>query len=413
VLENKYITALSFDTGISQQHMAASVPPDEPDRFVAQKVTASRGQRSVRLVVAGGGTGGHLFPGIAIAEELLARNTANHVCFIGSGKPIETVVLGSRGFDHEQIRIQGIKGVGLIQQLITLFELPGSIKRSISILRKIDPDLVLGLGGYSAGPVVLGAWLMGIPRVLHEQNVLPGITNRLLAYFANQIYVSFENTRFQRFRQKIQVTGNPVRKEFLADITAQVEDEKGKETGTHAPFTVLIIGGSQGAHSVNMAVIDALAHLEKRSRYAFIHQTGQDDEAQVKKAYAVHQMNSDVKAFFDDMAAQYQKADMVICRAGATTIAELTAVGKSVIFIPYPYAADDHQARNAEILVSAKAAEMIRENNLNGKLLAQKIETYASSPQKLSAMAKRARQLGRPHAAREIVDRMIELVSRQ
>jgi UDP-N-acetylglucosamine--N-acetylmuramyl-(pentapeptide) pyrophosphoryl-undecaprenol N-acetylglucosamine transferase len=410
VLENRYITALSFDTGISRQHMAASLPLGEPKRQVAHKATASKGQHSIRLVVAGGGTGGHLFPGIAIAEELLARNTANHVCFIGSGKPIETDVLGSKGFDHEQIRIQGIKGMGLIRQLATLLKLPGSIKQSIAILKKTDPDVVLGLGGYSAGPVVLGAWLLGIPRVLHEQNVLPGITNRLLTCFANRIYVSFENTRFQRFQQKIQVTGNPVRKEFLADIATELGDKKEKEPGLHTPFTVLIIGGSQGAHSVNMAVIDALAHLKKKGRYAFIHQTGPSDEAQVQEAYAMHQITSNVKAFFDDMITQYQKADMVICRAGATTIAELTVVGKGVIFIPYPYAADDHQALNAESLVSGNAAEMIREKDLSGKLLARKIETYASSPQKLSSMALKARQLGRPHAARMIVDDMYQLI---
>ena len=390
--------------------MRASVPFSEPNRLFPQKASVYGKQRFVRLVVAGGGTGGHLFPGIAIAEEILTRNTANRVCFIGTGNPFETAVLGSKGFDHEQIHIQGIKGRGLIQQLSALLELPGSIKHSISILRKTQPHMVLGLGGYSAGPVVIGAWLLGIPRVLHEQNVLPGITNRLLACFAGRIYVSFENTRFKRFKQKIRVMGNPVRKEFLADIAPSLGVHEEKKAEGHTSFTVLIVGGSQGAHGINLAVAEALTHLADKSQFAFIHQTGESDEVWVQKAYTDHQIVATVRPFFDDMAAQYAKADMVICRAGATTIAELTIMGKGVIFIPYPFAADDHQALNAAGLVSQNAAEMIREKDLSGQILAEKIQSYAASPEKLSSMAAKARQLGRPHAARMIVDDMYSLI---
>jgi UDP-N-acetylglucosamine--N-acetylmuramyl-(pentapeptide) pyrophosphoryl-undecaprenol N-acetylglucosamine transferase len=407
---NKFITGLPFDTGKNQQQMTVSFPFNGPNRLFAPKIPLPREQRFFRLVVAGGGTGGHLFPGIAVAEETLARTPANSVCFIGSGSPLETAVLKSKGFDHERIRIQGIKGRSLIRQLSALLEIPGSIKHSIALLRKMRPDMVLGLGGYSAGPVVIGAWLLGIPRVLHEQNVLPGITNRLLACFADRIYVSFENTRFKRFKQKIRVTGNPVRKEFLAEIAPPVALHKETEAVKRPSFTVLIIGGSQGAHSINLAVVEALTHLADKSRFVFVHQTGESDELWVQKAYAEYGIAATIQSFFDDMAAQYQKADMIICRAGATTIAELTAVGKGVIFIPYPYAADDHQTLNAESLVSKNAAEMIREKDLGGKILAQKIEIYASSPQKLSSMALKARQLGRPHAARMIVDDMYGLI---
>lgn len=410
MLEHKFITALPCNTGKNQHLMTATGPLNALNRLFIKKAPAIRKQRFIRLIVAGGGTGGHLFPGIAIAEEVLARNRGNSVYFIGTGNQFESEVLESKGFDHARIRIRGIKGRGLLQQLAALLELPGSTKHAVTIMRKIRPNLVLGLGGYSAGPVVLGAWLLGIPRVLHEQNVLPGITNRLLAYVADRIYVSFENTQFKRFKPKLRLMGNPVRKEFLADIGPVAERREEKAAADHSLFTVLILGGSQGAHSVNLAVVDALAHLVHKKRIAFVHQTGRSDEVRVRKAYAAHGITATVRPFFDTMAAQYAKADIVICRAGATTIAELTAVGKGVIFIPYPHAADDHQTLNAESLVFENAAEMIREKDLNGKVLAQKIESYRSSPQKLSAMALKAKQRGRPHAARMIVDDMLSIL---
>jgi UDP-N-acetylglucosamine--N-acetylmuramyl-(pentapeptide) pyrophosphoryl-undecaprenol N-acetylglucosamine transferase len=410
VLEHKFITALPFNTGKNQHRMTATGPLNVLNKRFIKKAPAVRKQRLVRLIIAGGGTGGHLFPGIAIAEEVLARNRGNSVYFIGTGNQFESRVLASKGFDHARIQIRGIKGRGLLQQLAALLELPGSIKHAVAIVRKIRPNLVLGLGGYSAGPVVLSAWLLGIPRVLHEQNVLPGITNRLLACVADRIYVSFENTRFKRFKHNLRLMGNPVRKEFLADIASLAEHSEEKAAADRSLFTVLILGGSQGAHSINLAVMDALAHLVHKKRMAFVHQTGESDEDRVRNAYAAHGITATVRPFFDTMAAQYAKADMVICRAGATTIAELTAVGKGVIFIPYPHAADDHQALNAESLVFENAAEMIREKDLNGKVLAQKIESYRSSPQKLLAMALKAKQLGRPHAARMIVDDMVGLI---
>lgn len=376
----------------------------------SEKAPAATELQKLKLIVAGGGTGGHLFPGISIAEESLARNSKNTVRFIGTGNPFETKILTFKGFNQEQINVQGIKGQSLFRQLSALLKLPGSIQQSIMLLRKFRPDLVLGLGGYSSGPVVVGAWLLGIPRVLHEQNVLPGITNRLLAIFANRIYVSFENTMFKCFKHKLQVTGNPVRKEFLESIGSSAAPYDEKPQQKRSVFTVLIVGGSQGAHGINMAVVDALPHLKDANSFEFIHQTGEADAEPVKKAYAEHQIAVTASAFFDDMAPQYQKADMVICRAGATTIAELTIMGKGVIFIPYPFAADDHQALNAAGLVSQNAAEMIRERDLSGQMLAEKIQSYAASPEKLSAMAANARQLGRPHAARMIVDDMYRLI---
>ncbi|MBW2177317.1 MAG: UDP-N-acetylglucosamine--N-acetylmuramyl-(pentapeptide) pyrophosphoryl-undecaprenol N-acetylglucosamine transferase [Deltaproteobacteria bacterium] len=316
--------------------------------------------------VAGGGTGGHLFPGIAVAEEILSRNAESDVLFIGTGKPFETSVLNEKGFRHAAIAVQGLKNRGLLKQLWAFMLLPVSLAASARLLKDFNPDLVLGVGGYSAGPVVAAAWMKGIKTVLQEQNILPGITNRWLSRIAK----------------------------------------------TPSPFTILIAGGSQGAHAINLAVIGALGHLKKKERFHFIHQTGIDDKGRMKKAYADSDTGSTVKAFFTDMAQQYQTADLIICRAGATTVAEVTVLGKPVIFIPYPHAADDHQRLNAESLVQAGASEMIQQKDLDGKLLAHRIEYYADSPEKLAQMGIRASRLGRPHAARVIVDDMYALISR-
>ena len=408
---NNSASRFSFYTETTRPHLATFSALERNDASSPGKAAAVVEPRKLRLIVAGGGTGGHLFPGIAIAEEALTRHPENSVRFIGTGNPFETAILASKGFDQERIHVAGIKGQGVFRQLSAMLKIPGSIQQSVSVLKKYRPDLVLGLGGYSSGPVVIGAWLLGIPRVLHEQNVLPGITNRLLAGFANRIYVSFENTRFKRFRKKLKVTGNPVRKEFLKSITPSTQDKR--TAADRSTFTILVVGGSQGAHGINIAVTDALPLLEKTGRYEFIHQTGESDEEWVKNAYAHHRITATARAFFDDMATQYQKADMVICRAGATTIAELTIMGKGVIFIPYPYAADDHQALNAAGLVSQHAAEMIREKDLNGRILAEKIQSYAASPHKLNAMALNAKHLGRPWAAEMIVDDMVALISQR
>ena len=391
-----------------RQPQSGCDPGGQPGRMVVEKAPAEAGQAALRLIIAGGGTGGHLFPGIAIAEEAMARNEGCRVLFIGTGRPFESKILAAKGFCQEKINVLGIKGMGVLKQAGAVLRLPAAIQRSIAILHKFRPNLVLGLGGYSSGPVVIAAWLLRIPRVLHEQNLLPGITNRLLSAFANRIYVSFDNTRFPRFRQKLRITGNPVRREFLEGLAAT---ESPDETNcSNRRFTVMVVGGSQGAHSLNMAVIEAVSHLSNTHRYQFIHQTGEADEAQVRQAYRHHGISADVGPFFNDMAGRYQRADLVICRAGATTIAELTIMGKGVIFIPFPYAADDHQALNAAGLVSENAAEMIREKDLSGKLLAHKIENFAAVPEKLAAMARRAKQLGRPQAAEQIVDDMARLI---
>ncbi|MCG6908973.1 MAG: undecaprenyldiphospho-muramoylpentapeptide beta-N-acetylglucosaminyltransferase [Deltaproteobacteria bacterium] len=387
---------------------AVSRPSEKRPSRDAQPAAAEK-SRPVRLVIAGGGTGGHLFPGIAVAEEVLARNTDSSVLFIGTGKPFETAILGEKGFCHAAISVQGIKNLGLLKQARAFTLLPMSLYASAKILKSFRPDLVLGVGGYSAGPVVAAAWMMGVKTALQEQNVLPGITNRWLSHIADRLYLSFPETKGIRTGKKALVTGNPVRREFFA---ATPPLEQAGETGANAAkaLTVLVVGGSQGAHGINLAMRSALTFMEGRHRLHVIHQTGSDDVETMQKAYAESGVSSTVKAFFTDMAQQYRRADLIICRAGATTVAEVTVLGKAVIFIPYPHAADDHQRLNAESMVAAGAAELILEKNLTGERLAGRIQHYAGSPDLLARMGHRASMLGRPNAARVIVDDMYELV---
>jgi UDP-N-acetylglucosamine--N-acetylmuramyl-(pentapeptide) pyrophosphoryl-undecaprenol N-acetylglucosamine transferase len=297
--------------------------------------------------------------------------------------------------------------MGPWHQLISLVRIPIGILGSIRILKNFNPDLVLGVGSYAAGPVVMAAWLMGKKIVLHEQNLLPGITNRLLSRFADRIYVSFEDSRDRFDSKKVRLTGNPVREEILQ----HQKQSPARAPGPDHIFTVLVIGGSQGAHGINMAVIETLAHLREKHRYRFLHQTGSADEVEVKAAYDKYGIPSMVKSFFQDMDRRYQAADLIICRAGATTVAEVTALGKSVIFIPFPFAADDHQTLNARALVENGAAEMILQKDLTGRVLSQKIEYYAANREALGQMASKAASFGKPRAAREIVDDIYELIN--
>ena len=353
------------------------------------------------IVIAGGGTGGHLFPGIVIAEAFINRNPENRVIFISTGKPLEVSVLEEKKISLKTITVEGIKGRGLLNQIISVSKIPKGLFESMLILKNFRPNLVVGVGSYSSGPVVLGAWLIGIEIVLHEQNILPGITNRILSYLADRIYVSFKDTQANFDPKKVCFIGNPVRNEILcfameeSGISGSVQDKL---------FTILVIGGSQGAHSINIAVMDAVKFLKEKDSFFFIHQTGANDEEKVKKAYRKERIAGTVKSFFNNMGQQYSNADLIICRAGATTMAELTAIGKGALLIPYPFAADDHQVLNAKTLSDAGAAEIILQKELSGRSLARKIEYYASNPSALNNMALMAKKLGRPDAAEAIVD---------
>jgi UDP-N-acetylglucosamine--N-acetylmuramyl-(pentapeptide) pyrophosphoryl-undecaprenol N-acetylglucosamine transferase len=354
--------------------------------------------RPLNIIIAGGGTGGHLFPGIAAAEIFLAEHPLNRILFAGTGRAMETEILGRFGFAHCRISAGGIKGMGLINTAASIAKIPVGFWQSLRIIQRFKADLILGVGGYSSAPMVLCARMLGIKVVLHEQNILPGITNRTLARFADRICVSFENTAPVFPREKVRVTGNPVRKE-IRETCQTVSDRPGKKH----PFTVLVIGGSQGAHSMNMGMIDALRHIPDLSRFHFIHQTGAKDRDEAASAYERHGASSDVRAFFNDMPVQYGRADLIFCRAGATTAAEITALGKPAVFIPYPFAADNHQELNARSLVDRKAADMILDREITGQKLAQKIVFYADHPEILENISRQALKMGKPDAAERIV----------
>ena len=365
--------------------------------------------RPLRIVIAGGGTGGHLFPGIAAAQEFEARNSATRILFVSTGNPLERSVLSKTGYPLQTITVAAIKGRGLWNQVKSVANIPKGILEANRILKNFSPDLTIGLGSYSAGPVVFAAWLRKIPIVIHEQNILPGITNRILSRFANRIYISFENTKSNLDLRKVRWTGNPVRRELLEYCDRDAQEKK--EDAGNRPFTVLIIGGSQGAHRINMAVIEALRHLKDKDRLHFVHQTGDADEQQVNEAYRRYHIRCTVQSFFDNMTELYSRADLLICRAGATTVAEITALGKAVIFIPFPYAADDHQMLNAGSLSDHGAAETIIEKDLSGQILSERIAFYAAHEEVLNDMAARARRFGKPDAAKNIVDDCYRLLA--
>jgi UDP-N-acetylglucosamine--N-acetylmuramyl-(pentapeptide) pyrophosphoryl-undecaprenol N-acetylglucosamine transferase len=357
----------------------------------------------VNVIIAGGGTGGHLFPGIAIAEEFLRRNRGDRILFVGTNKGIEKRVLGNLGFSLQAIDVEGIKGKGWMKSLDAMFRLPGALIQSFRIIRKFSPELVIGVGGYASGPVVLAARLLGIRTAIAEQNALPGLTNRILGKMVDRVFVSFGHTRRWFHASKVMVSGNPIRQGFAAEMKRPKERNR--------PFTLLVFGGSQGAHAINQAMLEAQDDLGPlRDRLRILHQTGSKDWEAVAHAYQAKGATAEVLPFIMDMATAYQTADLLVCRAGATSIAEITAAGKASILIPFPAAVEDHQTKNAEVLVQAGAAEMIPEKELTGARLADAIRRYYESPELLREMEIRSTGLGNIRAAADIVDACLALV---
>jgi UDP-N-acetylglucosamine--N-acetylmuramyl-(pentapeptide) pyrophosphoryl-undecaprenol N-acetylglucosamine transferase len=350
----------------------------------------------MKIIIAAGGTGGHLFPGIALAEAFKTKNETNKVLFIGTKRGMEKRILSREGFTFEAIDASSLKGKSLFDLLKSLVCIPKSIFQSIMIIKRFNPDLVIGLGGYASGPVVLAASLMGIKTAIHEQNTLPGLTNRILGKIAHLIFVSFEHALPYFPKGKTVMVGNPIRKRCLEGVLP---------SPSRTPFTLLILGGSLGSHQINRAMTDALNYLLLiRDKIKIFHQTGESDLNLVKDAYQSKGFSAEVVTFIDQMANAYQQANLVICRAGATTLAELMVHHRASILIPYPLATDQHQHLNARALVSKHAAQMIEPDQLTAKKLAQLILDLYHQPDQLSQMGKNAGKLGRPKAAQEIVD---------
>jgi UDP-N-acetylglucosamine--N-acetylmuramyl-(pentapeptide) pyrophosphoryl-undecaprenol N-acetylglucosamine transferase len=361
---------------------------------------------SLSVLIAGGGTGGHLYPGIAVARELVARVAGARVTFAGTAAGIESRVVPREGFPLEVIRSAGLKGKSPRALAAGLGLLPLSLLDAASVLSRCRPAVVIGLGGYSSGPVLALAALRRTPTLVMEQNAVPGFTNRRLAPFVSAAAVTYPETeRF--FGNRAFVSGNPGRAEFFQ------EDQGARQAADRDRKThVLIFGGSQGAHAINAAMVEAAPRLGPASpQLAITHQTGERDLDMVRDGYRRSGVPARVEPFLFEMDREMRAADIVICRAGATTLAELTASGRPSILIPLPTATDDHQRRNAEALARHGAATVLEQRELTGERLASDLLGLSQDAPRRSRMEAAARALARPDAARLIVDRVLELAS--
>lgn len=363
---------------------------------------------ALSVVIAGGGTGGHLYPGIAVAREVVRQLPDAVVAFAGTARGLEARVVPAEGFELDVIRSAGLKGKSVVSRLRGAALLPLSLADAWRVISRRRPAVVIGVGGYSSGPVVLAAALRGIPTMVLEQNAVPGLTNRLLARVVRAAAVTYDQT-LPWFRGKGFVTGNPVRAEFGR---AAAVSERGSAR------RILVLGGSQGAHVINLAMVDAVKALAVAGRsLSVVHQTGSRDLDSVGAAYAAATadvpagvvVEARAEAYIDTVAQEMLAASLVVCRAGATTLAELAASGRPALLVPFAAATDDHQRKNAQVLVEAGAAEMLEERALSGASLAEAIGRLLSDPARRGAMEQAMRRAARPDAAARIVSRAREL----
>jgi UDP-N-acetylglucosamine--N-acetylmuramyl-(pentapeptide) pyrophosphoryl-undecaprenol N-acetylglucosamine transferase len=365
----------------------------------------------LRVVIAGGGTGGHLFPGLAVARALKARVASAQISFAGTAAGIEARVIPSTEFELDVIRSGGLKGKSLGALVRGLGLLPLSGLDAWRLISRRRPDVVIGVGGYSSGPVVAVAVARGIPALLMEQNALPGITNRLLAPLVQSAAVTYDAS-LAYFGKKAFVSGNPIRQEFL-----KIGDDSNDDVAINAHnVRVLVVGGSQGAHAINVAVAQAAPRLAgggHAQAISVVCQTGTRDFDMVSEAFQRSGVQGRVERFIDAMDREVKAAGLIVSRAGATTLAEITAAGRASILIPLPTAADDHQRKNAEALQAAGAAELIEQKDLTADVLASRILALAADAGKRQQMSAAARRLAKPDAAERIVDAVIELAERR
>jgi len=352
-----------------------------------------------RVLIAGGGTGGHLFPGIAVANELV-RRCASEVRFVGSTHGIERTAVPRAGYPVDLLPMRGLRREGIGGLLRAAWRIPWSFLAALRIVGRFRPQLVVGVGGYASFPAVVAAFLRRVPIVLLEQNASPGAATRVLAPLARRVCVSFPQTK-QALGESAVLTGNPVR----GGATVPAAAETGATRGAGPP-RILVFGGSAGAHHLNEVVPGALAAVG--SPLDVVHQTGAADRDAVASTYERLGVAATVHAFIDDMVGEYRRADLVVCRAGATTIAELTALGVAAILVPFPFAAGDHQRLNGQALVDASAAWMILDRELTPERLATAVRDALADPARLAETRRRARALGHPDATARVVDVCLE-----
>jgi UDP-N-acetylglucosamine--N-acetylmuramyl-(pentapeptide) pyrophosphoryl-undecaprenol N-acetylglucosamine transferase len=360
----------------------------------------------VRLMLTGGGTGGHLFPAIATAEALCARIPGSKVLFVGTKRRLDKTSLEQYGYATCSIHSKGLKGKNIFSLLQGLLVLPVSCMEAMYHILRFKPDLVVGVGGYVTGPVVAAAKLFGKPTLIHEQNSVPGLANRKLGGLVSRVCLSLPGSEKWFPKEKSVLTGNPVRNAIL-----QLSEQR--EIARNTPLTLLVLGGSLGAHRVNELVSGAFAlGLSGLQGVKVIHQTGPADAEEVRAIYSRNQIDATVAPFFNDMASIYKEADLLVSRAGATTLAELAVLGKPAVLIPYPYAADNHQKKNADYYVQGGGALQFTEKNLTPEILGQQLVKLFENRSQLQEMSKAMQNRAFPKAADRIVDECLNLLNR-
>jgi len=352
----------------------------------------------MRAILAGGGTGGHVIPALAIAQELTKQFGAE-ILFIGTARGIENRLVPAAGFPLQLVEVGALKNVSLARRVKTLFDLPRAIMTASKMIRDFVPDVVIGVGGYASGPAMLAANIRGVPTLAFEPNVVPGFANRAVARWVSAAAVHFEETC--KYFRNCHVTGVPVRRAFFDIIPRRMG-------GTP---TLLVFGGSQGAHAINQALVESLPGLlERIPGLEIIHQTGERDFAEVNDAYVRAGVQGEVARFIDDMPGKFSRADLVVCRSGASTVAEITAAGKPAVFVPFPRAADDHQNVNARALERAGAAIVVEESKLEAAYLVDTITALLVDQARLERMSQAARSLSHPQAVEDIARLVHQLV---
>ena len=354
-----------------------------------------------RILIMAGGTGGHVFPGLAVATELKELNWDIH--WLGTANRMEAQIVPKAGIDISFVDVVGVRGNGLMRKLKAPFQILKSLLQARRILKSFQPDVVMGMGGFASGPGGIAAWLMGIPLILHEQNALPGMTNKILAKFSKRVFTGFDNTFAEQRNQPEKYTwvGNPVRRDFF---------EIKKDDVPEFPINILVVGGSLGAQALNEAVPVAVKEIQ---HYQIRHQCGKGNLEVVEKAYQEafpDQTHWQVEEFIEDMAEAYAWADLVVCRAGALTVAEVAASGVAAVFVPLPHAVDDHQTKNAQVLSSQQAAYLLPQSLLLQGELVPILKSAVEAPQSLQSMGQKARTLAKINASKDVAQNCVNLV---
>ncbi len=360
------------------------------------------------IIIATGGTGGHLFPALAIGEKLKEKEKNSKILFVGEAKAKYLQIFRKKGFIFRKVRVVKFPSQGFLDYLKFPFLLLSSLLQSFFFLLKVKPAIVVGMGGAASGPLLLTASFLKIPTLIHEGNILPGLTTKILSRFVGEIALGFAETKKYLSGKSLVVTGNPLRQEILE---RKREDALKNLNFSPDYFTVLILGGSSGAHSINLTAVVALDDLQKEEeRLQIIHLSGEDDYQRVKRIYAQSRIKALVFPFTEKIEDFYAVADLVVARAGAITISEITSRGLPVILVPYPYAKKEHQEINAQYLVKKNAAILIRDEELSGPCLAREILSLLKDKKRLIAMGENSRILAKPRAAEKVAERILKLI---